>query len=1049
MSEFREEISQESLLELLNESFSSEGDVVNFTSLRVLLLALMSDTEDSEETVDMMETADMMEMETEKRRKEDVGQDVDESQPPSLSISDMSKQLEDNEEAVSKSTSLMQESGRDENQELREEKDRLKKEVERLQNQLSQELKESITGTGFPDTSREINVSSTPRDPSTNISDRALGQVSSGAEQNPESPEALMDIAQLDKMQKSLEAHVERLEGKRENMLERFSKFQVTVSQSRDSFSGLGQQHHLQTADLRIEVQKLHEELQNVKQKVLALREQKGSLEKEMQDTHQPINVQEAVLQLQAEYEKLRTTTHQLVKDKKQKESHTEELYKFMKELDEKIADKEIMKTVEDIKSEMQTLENKVLLCDKTAAKLKKKFMDLFSNFSDHKETCEKAHEKIFQELDCKVNQTEMDHLKKQLEVFRLRILKLHTLPAESDDAAVVRKQCLTKFKCLPFDGPDNMSIPEPSMLVLPKPPSSPAPKHNRRPRHRTKLDESAEGSPTEGSMEQTREGDSCGFDERVHEEKQDISSVKTEDVGLTVTPPKEGKTPFILLLILSHGLPAGLDEGEKIESARKERACQATLPPLTDLTQLDKRKRMMDEMERKEWAFREQEIEKLQETRLTLLVRFLWERESQQEKVTEQRLDEHFYKLQKEKEEQVQKICSDYERSLRKLNAKRQGLEEKLKRRDIINKPRHGVFPDQQSQSNVVKSCFPDTYQELETDLSPKVPRKDKDAIRRSRRIEMLLKTHQALKDKKDQVEEKKPLRFLHRVEKPAPRPPTPTVDVPPEMLEGLEKHQELIQELRTNHPLQREEQELQREEKQFTQALQRQREERESRLAQTQSYVDGISGEVIVDMLDFLSKELVRLQEERRIHAFVLLAERDRRLREAEESGRRQVEERRQREEDEIFRQVTKVHQSTVDLYLEDVILKSIDQTAEAQAREEIQKFADELDNLAYAMEETRTNEQTEEIVAEHVYGFLIPEVNKVTAHKRVKQSQRRHLTAPRTLIHDTDSSSTSPRPLSPASRAATSLLSEIIEQMEEASHKSDDHQENEHTD
>ena len=48
------------------------------------------------------------------------------------------------------------------------------------------------------------------------------------------------------------------------------------------------------------------------------------------------------------------------------------------------------------------------------------------------------------------------------------------------------------------------------------------------------------------------------------------------------------------------------------------------------------------------------------------------------------------------------------------------------------------------------------------------------------------------------------------------------------------------------------------------------------------------------------------MRLQEERRIHAFAMLAERQRRVREAEESGRRQVEERRRREEDEIFKQV-----------------------------------------------------------------------------------------------------------------------------------------------
>ena len=45
---------------------------------------------------------------------------------------------------------------------------------------------------------------------------------------------------------------------------------------------------------------------------------------------------------------------------------------------------------------------------------------------------------------------------------------------------------------------------------------------------------------------------------------------------------------------------------------------------------------------------------------------------------------------------------------------------------------------------------------------------------------------------------------------------------------------------------------------------------------------------------------------QEERRIHAFAMLAERQRRMREAEESGHRQVEERIRRQEDEIFRQV-----------------------------------------------------------------------------------------------------------------------------------------------
>ena len=71
----------------------------------------------------------------------------------------------------------------------------------------------------------------------------------------------------------------------------------------------------------------------------------------------------------------------------------------------------------------------------------------------------------------------------------------------------------------------------------------------------------------------------------------------------------------------------------------------------------------------------------------------------------------------------------------------------------------------------------------------------------------------------------------------------------------------------------------------------------------------MSSLEGESLGDMLDYLTKELVRLEEERRIQAFTLLAERDRRIREAEEAGQRQEEERRRREHDEIFKQVMPV--------------------------------------------------------------------------------------------------------------------------------------------
>ncbi|TKC36860.1 hypothetical protein EI555_008830, partial [Monodon monoceros] len=245
------------------------------------------------------------------------------------------------------------------------------------------------------------------------------------------------------------------------------------------------------------------------------------------------------------------------------------------------------------------------------------------------------------------------------------------------------------------------------------------------------------------------------------------------------------------------------------------------------------------------------------------------------------------------------------------------------------------------------------------------------------------------ALLEKKNKgLEAKKPMRFLQRKPIPQPRLPTPTLEmnsneeediemaviylqkllrgrvVQNMMFEGKEKRLELIQELRTSHALQEEDRLVKKAEKQVTLALQRQRNLHEHKVSLVENHLAGLEGWVLADMFDFLSKELVRLQEERRVHALSMLAERQRRMREAEESGRRQV---------------IKVHQSTVTSYLEDIILNTEENTAEEQARAEIEKMAQEINDIAYEMESRRTQLQSEEIVAELVYSFLIPELQK----------------------------------------------------------------------
>lgn len=50
----------------------------------------------------------------------------------------------------------------------------------------------------------------------------------------------------------------------------------------------------------------------------------------------------------------------------------------------------------------------------------------------------------------------------------------------------------------------------------------------------------------------------------------------------------------------------------------------------------------------------------------------------------------------------------------------------------------------------------------------------------------------------------------------------------------------------------------------------------------------------------------------------------------------------------------QLVQVHQETVDLYLEDIILDTLENTTDQQAREDIHRRAQEVNNLALTMEE-----------------------------------------------------------------------------------------------
>ncbi|CAG5865697.1 unnamed protein product [Menidia menidia] len=554
------------------------------------------------------------------------------------------------------------------------------------------------------------------------------------------------------------------------------------------------------------------------------------------------------------------------------------------------------------------------------------------------------------------------------------------------------------------------------------------------------------------------------------------------------VIQPRTTPSELLQLAALTwgHGLPAGLAEVEMIERARAKRAWEATLPPLDDLSQIDKRRRMMEEMEAKEWAFRDGEIQKLQEARLAVLTDLLIQREEAQKNATFERLNEIYSKNNKDKETKLRKINNDYFRALRKLEAKRNCVEGKRPNIGIHSQryspPAHmGSITN--STTHEWESHYLGTYEgllELEARLNTSVPKpqtkESKPKVRKYRnkslacRAVELLEEYKAQKEEMNKPKTKEVSRFLIRNEKPEPLPVTPRVEKPPEgdeetelavinlqkllrgrstqyqMFKGKENQPELIQELRTIYALQSKEQEQQRAEKGAIIALKKQRDHQRHQDAQKDAFYAAFEGAELEQIFDTLSKELIHLQEERRIHAFALLAERDRRRREAEESGRRQEEERRRRDEDEIFRQVVQVHQDSVDMYLEDVILETLEQAADQQAREEIHRKAKEINDIVYAVQESRDTLQSEEIVSELVYSFLIPEVEKINVRQTVHRKQHRHLLAAQSIIQGTAAptgsrSSGAPQPTCPGVIASSQILEELtgqVEQRKQAEHQ-----------
>ncbi|CAH8591882.1 unnamed protein product [Schistosoma bovis] len=463
--------------------------------------------------------------------------------------------------------------------------------------------------------------------------------------------------------------------------------------------------------------------------------------------------------------------------------------------------------------------------------------------------------------------------------------------------------------------------------------------------------------------------------------------------------------------LSYGYGLPVGLFDVERIERARQRREIEENLPPYKDiannLVQIAKRRKILEGLENREWYFREREVEAMQEVRLNVIVQLLRRREQRKQEAISRRLDQKWSESCAQNETKCRAIKYRYIGELRKLLKLRLAAKEYKFKRDMIMdyaKPssqvfapltRLGVFPDRSSERYVVKNIYSSRYEGLLT-LEARLPRfafqprirlqqpklhtKDGFLKRKYRHQKELAELH----DEESERQEVAVIMLQQLIRGRA---------IQTQMYEGKRKRSELIAESRSTHALLEDEQAQKKREKLTILTKQ----EDLGYLLHQERLVEDILGQFecdsLANMLDFLSKELDRLIEERRIHALVLIAERQRRIREAEECGTRQKEERRRREQDEIFKQLVKVHEDTVDSYLINIAGLAVNSAADYLAKEEISTLAQKIEQ-ANLYELNRGELETNELAAELIHNFLIPFVNKSSHELHEERRKRKYL-------------------------------------------------------
>ncbi|XP_066471190.1 glutamine-rich protein 2 isoform X3 [Tiliqua scincoides] len=198
------------------------------------------------------------------------------------------------------------------------------------------------------------------------------------------------------------------------------------------------------------------------------------------QDEELLSNIQNTILQVQDDCEKLNATTGTLIDDHRKKQQEISMLFKSLEKLESEKADKDRLVMEIDVKADKSALAGKVSRSqfDATTEQLHKMMQELLNKMAGQEQDWQKMLDKLLIEMDSKLDRLELDPFRQQLEERWKDIrkqLKERAPQDIGDEAAGIRRRLLAHFHCISCDRPLEMVVPGPQISSLPAVPGLPA----------------------------------------------------------------------------------------------------------------------------------------------------------------------------------------------------------------------------------------------------------------------------------------------------------------------------------------------------------------------------------------------------------------------------------------------------------------------------------------------------------------------------------------------------------------------------------------------